>query len=799
MKPDNKAALEFLVHWTPEGPWVLTAIKPNREGITTRTFRPGQEKQLDKWLDEYNDKRNIYFNVNETIEDNPTKKANREDLKAVTWFHVDVDPRLQDRKDPTPKGEYLKAEQKRILDLFETNLPSGVPPPSTLIFSGGGYQGFWRLKDPIIINGDLDKAEDAKRYNQQLEVLFGADPCHNIDRIMRLPGTINIPDANKKKKGRRKALAKSLHLGDESYPTESFAQSPQVQNKHAGIGTETTHLTIGDIKRIEVEELDEWNVPNSLRVILVQGRDPDKPKEGDDSRSAWVFDAVCNLKRCDVPDEVVYSIITDPEFGISESVLEQKNTEKYALRQIERAKEQIVDPWLLKLNELFAVIENLGGKCRIIEEIWDHALKRPRLTRQSFEDFRNRYMNVEIEVGATQKGLPIMQAVGKWWLKHIKRRQYRTLVFAPGHEVEGAYNMWKGFAYESRPGDCSLFLGHIRENLCADSDLLYDYLMGWMARCVQEPDSPGNVAIVLRGDRGVGKSIYAKIFGALFGRHFLHISNPSHLVGNFNSHLRDTVVLFADEAFYAGDRKHVSILKTLITEETITIEAKGVDAETAPNYVHLIMASNDPHVIPAGSDERRFFVTDVGKAHKQDNVYFGDMLEQMEEGGYGALLHQLLTYDLSGYDVRKVPRTDALQEQKLFSLGPEEDWWYSKLENGRLLDNGTDWPEHIAKDELMKDFIEYSDRFKITRRGSSTSLGRFLHKVCPRLISYQRLGLVEQINKHGDIMRVKRRAYYYTLPNLIEARKNWDEIYGMGEWPPEVVQTDIEEETPEAF
>jgi Bifunctional DNA primase/polymerase, N-terminal len=50
-------------------------------------------------------------------------------------------------------------------------------------------------------------------------------------------------------------------------------------------------------------------------------------------------------------------------------------------------------------------------------------------------------------------------ALGKHWLTHPQRRQYDGLVFAPNREVPGCYNLWRGFAVEPRPGDCSKFKG----------------------------------------------------------------------------------------------------------------------------------------------------------------------------------------------------------------------------------------------------------------------------------------------------------------------------------------------------
>lgn len=775
---DNRAALEFLRLYEPEGPWVLTCISTDRKGIDSQSFTPKQIPKLERWLEDYNGERNIYFHVNSTL-GGSFRKARRENVKALDFLHVDIDPRA---------GEDIASEQSRCLGLLTDKLPEGVPEPTFVIFSGGGYQGFWRLEEPVPIDGDLDRAEDAKLYNMQLELLFGADNCHNIDRIMRLPGTINLPDARKKKKGRVPVLA-TLHSHNEvAYPIETFTKAAEVQGPDESGFTETKPKVEigGEVERVmDLDELDKWSVPNRVKIIIAQGSHPDEPKEGDNSRSAWLFDACCNLARCEVPENIIYSLITDPEWGISESVIELKgNTaHKYAVRTITRAMEHAKDPALEELNGQFAVIETLGGKCRIIEEVIDPALDRPRLTIQSFQDFTNRYSHRTIQVGVTAEGIPKYMPLGKWWLTNPSRRQFHTVTFAPGKDVGRSYNLWKGFACEARPGDCSLFLAHIRDNICSGSEEHFDYTMGWLARMIQNPATPGEVALVLRGGRGTGKSFFATQLGKLLGRHFLHVSNSSHLTGNFNSHLRDLVLLFADEAFFAGDKKHASILKTLITESTLTIERKGVDVENAPNFIHLIMASNDKHVVPAGEMERRFFVLDVGVEHQQDTSYFRAMATELDNGGREALLHHLREYDLSEFNVRQVPQTRALQHQKLLSLTPEAEWWYQKLCAGQLLWGRDGWPEQVVSEHLVNDFVDHAKRFNVLHRGSETALGLFFNTHWPFLRRARISVEVEKQMADGFTRKSTMRLPHHIVPPLEECRAVWTQIYGELEWP----------------
>lgn len=800
-KPDSLAALAFLERMYPDGPWALTAIQTDRKAIETVTFYPKDSEACERWIESYNGTRNIYFHVN-PVRYAVQKKAERGDIASVCYLHVDIDPRPD-----LPLDE----ERKRCLKLLTTDRPKGVPEPTVIVFSGGGYQAFFRLEAPLPVNGEVGLAEDAKRYNQQLELLFDADNCHNIDRLMRLPGTINVPDPKKLKKGRKKELAKILQFKDELvYPIKSFTQAPMVKMADEAFSGSTIYSEAkvkvsGNIRRLaSVDELDEWRIPDRVKVVIVQGFHPEQPKEGDNSRSAWLFDVCCNLVRFGVPDEVIFSVITDPDFAISSSVLElQGQSERYAVRQIEQAKEQAVDPTLRDLNARYAVISNLGGKCRIVERIEDVFTKdgklvhrRTRMTKQSFEDFRNAHMHITVQVGTDAKGNPKYAPLGVWWLQHAQRRQYRTLVFAPGQDIKDGYNLWQGFAVAAKPGDCSMFLDHVLRNICQGNNEHYEYVLNWMARAVQYPATPGEVGIALRGAMGVGKSIVAKIFGHLWGPHYMVVSNSSHLVGNFNAHLRDVCFLFADEAFFAGDKKHRSVLRSLVTDQLIPLESKGVDVEMGPNYLHIMMASNERHLLPAGEDERRWLVLDVAKGNHQDSEFFGKLMKQMDSGGYEALLHFLLTRDISDFNVRSVPKTEALQEQKLLSMEPFEQWWYQKLQAGLILEEHSGWQSTVLKSALIDNFTEEMKQWNTQRRGNPVQLGRFLTHIVPGIQSIQKQVSVKiHVGQGIFVDDDPKKRYHYVFPALDKCRAAWEDKYGKVNWDAPV--TEVASDRPE--
>lgn len=317
MTPDAQTAIDFLRRYAPEGPWSLATFSPTTRGACCN---PNQTGNVAQFVQQFGERQNVYFLLG--IPDGQLAgQPKKERMRGAAWLWVDLDPR---------SGEDLEAERARILALLRQ--PPNAPPPSAILDSGRGYWGLWRLAEPC-----TDPAL-VERHNKRLANLFGAvgDDCWNINRVGRLPGTVN------QKTGSRATIVE-WH-DDRAYALDDMP-TPEPEGPRAA----PVLVDVSQAHRLDdLSALDQWGVSDRVKRIIAQGRDPEAgPKEGDDSRSAWLYDAVCNLVRAGVPDDIVFGLITDPAWGISESVLRRRDgasvprPESYALRQIEKAKAHV--------------------------------------------------------------------------------------------------------------------------------------------------------------------------------------------------------------------------------------------------------------------------------------------------------------------------------------------------------------------------------------------------------------------------------------------------------------------------
>jgi hypothetical protein len=460
-----------------------------------------------------------------------------------------------------------------------------------------------------------------------------------------------------------------------------------------------------------------------------------------------------------------------------------------------------IDAVVRRFNSKFMVV-NENGKAVIFQPGFDPVLERRTIDRMTFRDLSQLYMNERVFVGLDEKDRPVMKPVAEVWLRHPDRRQYVDgVVFDPKttESKPGVLNLWSGFAVKPAPGDWSLLRSHIQAILCCSDPVRYEYLMGWLARMVQRPAEQGEVAVVMKATEGTGKGTLAKVLLKIFGQHGLAISNAKHLIGNFNSHLRDAILLFADEAFFAGDKQHVGTLKSLITEPYLTIEGKYQNAAQMPNFLHILMASNEDWVVPAGLDARRFLVLEVDESAKGNHSYFSAIWAQMEAGGYEAMLHDLLTLDIKNFNVRAVPVTQGLQVQKKFSLGTTESWWLDCLERGYVFRSklGLEkdlavWHPKISTELLFASYVEFAKGRSERRILSREQVGAFFAKLGATASRWRNGVVGEHLtdveNLHGGMTRKaalvrQERTYGYGLGNLDDARETFLEVTSLTiEW-----------------
>lgn len=364
-------------------------------------------------------------------------------------------------------------------------------------------------------NAQTEPWADVESRGKGLEMAYGADTCHNSDRISRLPGTINYPDAGKLKKGRKAALAKliSACFGN-VYPLSTFKPNggyvPPAMKHNL-----PAPVPAGPVSSLD--ELDKYNVPERIKRIIQQGNHPDEQKaeNKDTSDSGWLFDALCGLARGNVPDEIILSIILDKRFGISAHILKQgRRAEKYAIRQVQRARLRVEQdrqlgwyPCNEKTNQPFASYHNarvavlrLGLKCEY--DAFRHRLK---VSGQQLQEYQGDFTDAVISA--------IRQLILNEHGFDPKKEHVQDAVRQLGYE--NAYDPvcdyldrleWDGVPRIN--GFFSCYLGAEDNDLnCTVSRIV---LMAAVRRA-REPGCKFDLVVVLEGNQGSGKSTAIRI------------------------------------------------------------------------------------------------------------------------------------------------------------------------------------------------------------------------------------------------------------------------------------------------
>lgn len=231
-------------------------------------------------------------------------------------------------------------------------------------------------------------------------------------------------------------------------------------------------------------------------------------------------------------------------------------------------------------------------------------------------------------------------------------------------------------------------------NVASGNDaVLKEYVLNYFAHLIQKPlENPG-VAIILTGQKGVGKDTLLDFMR-------LHVVGPalSHNYTEtrqfFDKHdvdRKDKLFLKIEDSDSALCKQHAKDLRARITARESTINPKGKDPITYPNYARYFFTANQ--AIPVGINddnepERRFVILAVSNELKGNMAFFSECYNE-ESGLFTAVggkvvADLLLARDISAFQVRVQPK-NAYQDNMLeVERTPEqrflEDCWPDGVE-----------------------------------------------------------------------------------------------------------------------
>ena len=360
------------------------------------------------------------------------------------------------------------------------------------------------------------------------------------------------------------------------------------------------------------------------------------------------------------------------------------------------------------------------------------------------------------------------------WLKSPKRRKYKGIIFDPTttESKDGYYNLWKGFARQPVQGECTKYWAHVKDNICKGDETAYLYLRRWLAYIFQHPDRV-HTAIVLCGSQGVGKNSFVEPLGILLGAHYAPLSSITELVSNFNYHLKNAVLIHANEALWGGNKKEIGTVKAMITEETCLIEGKGKDRIVVRNFKHVILSSNEDWPVHLDPDDRRFFVLNVSDKHKEDLAYFKAIGDELANGGYEALLYDLLHEDLGEFNPRKMPSNFDSFSIKLRSAESAHRYIYEVLIDGGFpIASESDDDSPVWQAQISKDFV-YGDYINWCKKSSEDTISKAIFgRILKRLI------ISVEDKRLGGEWRVR----CYKFPTLRQAQQDFAKAFKEEPW-----------------
>ncbi|MDI6027162.1 DUF5906 domain-containing protein [Corticibacterium sp. UT-5YL-CI-8] len=634
---NSEECKSFLQRYLAPSGISLTAITPDAfdpKFATSTQWFGADAMAAAEWARAENAKsRNVYWTSN-IVTPGLNRKPKKSDIASVRIAHVDIDPPKQ--------GVWDK--QGALADLIARG------SPSLIIDSGGGLQAVWWLSESTT-------HDQIEQINIGIADRFGGDHCFNVDRLLRLPGSINWPDQRKQALGRVPVKASLVvpFTGHTFRPTDLATAFPTTRDVaalteelpdgpcegytgpsddedlirmmlaargsiKAALGTKAslTELWNGDTSKFDgdhsradsalMSHLAFWTGKDSARMARLFERSKlmrDKWRDRPDYRQITIRKAVrdCPLiYNRERPEPVV----TDSPVMLVTGMMEHPET---------------VADWV---SRSFGFVSKLGNRGIVPLPVTGMT------SGMSEATFRR-----EIQL---RTGLSKGEATGQMesFFVNPKTVWGSSLQLRPD-QPEGVFtedgarhlNMWRKPRHPHAPPgfDVSLFVSEFLPHLIPDK-AQREWFIQWLAWKWQHPESRGvAVLMVAAAEFGTGRGTLMKFIDALYGGNFVRTLRWETLTGEgsqgqFNAWNAESIFVFVEEIGkkegarrFEENKMTFEKLKTVVdtTTEWADVNVKGVSPFRARIFYSTLCATNNKDAIALPSNDRRFTVLENGE------------------------------------------------------------------------------------------------------------------------------------------------------------------------------------------
>jgi putative DNA primase/helicase len=434
---------------------------------------------------------------------------------------------------------------------------------------------------------------------------------------------------------------------------------------------------------------------------------------------------------------------------IPSGVIDEKDTFKYIASEFEKNHCKIINKSIfVKITNEKTVLMSL----KQLETAYAHI---------SYKDFN--------EFGKMEKFSFI-----KRWVSHTHDiRRYEDMDVYPNPLRCPSYilNMWSPFAceklitpYEKNEKGLKCILNHIKI-LCDNDEIVYDYFIKWIAQMIQYPDVK-TVCITLISAEGSGKGTLMRLIQRMMGNDkYYETSKPSRDVwGDFNAIMKDTFFVNLNELSKKETLQAEGVIKTLITDEAMTINQKGVSQYTVKSYHRFIVTTNNDDPIKTKKGDRRNLIIRSSDEKKGDNEYFDMLNDYLDDMNVIRTCYDYFK-SIEGMDnfrSIKLPTTEYQEDMKGMNESPIEQWLKYFVEQNCELESIT-----LSSGRVYDTFKNWCEINKVNYDVTSV-------KFAVRLKNLKINGIEKgQHTKNGNtvLFDIKKLKIYFNIGNLVECQE----------------------------